>query len=55
MTYASLPFVPSDIDGGPVYEFSIYHLVEVDDPLALFPIRMMDVLDGVASREEADA
>lgn len=27
------PFSPSDIQGGPVYEFSIYHLIEANDAL----------------------
>jgi hypothetical protein len=38
----SLAFLysPSDIDMGPAYEFSVYHLLEVDDECALFPIRM---------------
>ncbi len=34
----AFPYSPSDFDLGAVYEFSIYHLVEVDDPCALFPI-----------------
>ena len=29
-------YSPSDIACGPVYRFSIYHLVEVDDPCELF-------------------
>jgi len=28
----AFPFSPSDIKAGPVYEFSIYHLMEIDDP-----------------------
>ncbi|MBA1774235.1 3-methylaspartate ammonia-lyase, partial [Escherichia coli] len=27
----AFPFSPSDIQGGPVYEFSIYHLIEAND------------------------
>lgn len=34
----AFPFAPSDVSFGPVYEFSIYHLMRVNDPLALFPI-----------------
>jgi hypothetical protein len=43
----AMPFVPSDVDGGEVYEFSIYHLIEVDDPLALFPIEHVTFEGGV--------
>lgn len=34
----AFPFAPSDISFGAVYEFSVYHLMEVEDPLACFPI-----------------
>jgi hypothetical protein len=37
------PFSPLDIPAGPVYEFNIYHLVDESDPLALFPMDLMDV------------
>jgi hypothetical protein len=33
----AFPFSPSDLAGGPVYEFSVYHLLEVEDPVRLFP------------------
>jgi hypothetical protein len=36
----ALPFSPHEGAWGPVYEFSLYHLMEVDDPLAPFPIEM---------------
>lgn len=36
----ALLYSPSDTDMGPVYEFSVYHLLEVDDEKALFPIKM---------------
>lgn len=42
----AVPFVPSDIPTGEVFEFSIYHLVEESDPLALFPIRQARVRAG---------
>ena len=37
-TAGNLAFLysPSDIPCGPVYKFSIYHLVEVEDPCELF-------------------
>ena len=34
----AFPFSPSDIDVGPVYRFSVYHVAEVDNPTELFPI-----------------
>jgi hypothetical protein len=34
----AFPFSPSDIEVGPVYRFSIYHVAEVADPTELFPI-----------------
>ena len=33
-----MPFSPCDIALGPAAEFCIYHLMQVDDPVALFPI-----------------
>jgi hypothetical protein len=33
----AFPFSPADLPAGPVYEFNIYHLMEIDDPAALFP------------------
>ena len=38
-----LPFTPLEIPLGAVAEFSIYHLMEIDDPVALFPIRYEEV------------
>lgn len=34
----AFPFAPSDIPFGPVYEFSVYHLMEVVDAMEQFPI-----------------
>jgi hypothetical protein len=42
----AVPFVPCDIPVGEVFEFSIYHLVREDDPLALFPIKHARVNGG---------
>lgn len=36
----ALPFSPHDAAWGAAYEFSLYHLMEVDDPLAPFPIEV---------------
>lgn len=34
----AFPYSPSDFHAGEVYVFSLYHLIVVDDPCALFPI-----------------
>ena len=40
----AFPFSPSDISVGEVYDFNIWHTVELDDPLSLFPTQWVDVL-----------
>ena len=44
-TSGNLAFLysPSDFDLGEVFEFNIYHLLIVDDPVNLFPITLEDV------------
>lgn len=32
----AFPFAPSDVEFGRVYRFSVYHLLEIDDPVGLF-------------------
>lgn len=39
----AFPFAPSDVSFGPVYEFSVYHLMRVEDPCAHFPVMIMEV------------
>jgi hypothetical protein len=39
----ALPFSPHDAAWGPVYEFSLYHLWQIDDPLMPFPIEEREV------------
>lgn len=39
----AFPFSPSDCKVGEVYEFNIYHLMKVDDPVSLFPVNYMDI------------
>ena len=39
----ALPFSPSDFQVGAVYEFSVYHLMRVDDPAEYFPITYIQV------------
>lgn len=41
----AFPFAPSDIPFGAVYEFSVYHLMEVNDGCELFPIEFVTVED----------
>jgi len=41
----AFPFSPSDIRAGEVYEFSVYHLMELDDP-ADFPLEIVEVKGG---------
>lgn len=36
----AFPYSPSDFSGGEVYEFSLYHLLAVDDPCALFEVHL---------------
>lgn len=38
----AFPYSPSDFHAGEVYEWSVYHLMETDNPLALFPITFID-------------
>jgi hypothetical protein len=39
----ALLYSPSDISCGEVFEFSIYHLMAVDDPTCLFPMYVHEV------------
>ncbi len=39
----AIPFSPSDMPVGPTYEFSMWHIMEIDDPLEPFPIEMVEV------------
>ena len=43
----AFPHSPSDSSHGLVYEFSVYHLLTVDDPLTPFPRRMQQL--GISS------
>jgi hypothetical protein len=36
-----LPFTPGDIDRGPVYQFLLNHVVQVDDPLELVRMKLL--------------
>ncbi len=39
----AFPFSPSDIERGAIYQFSMRHVVEPDDPLEMFPIGYQDI------------
>ena len=39
----AFPYSPSDFKAGEVYAFSVYHLLQVDDPAAIFPIEYIDL------------
>ncbi len=39
----AFPYSPSDFSTGQVFEFSLYHLIEVDDLSSLFPIQVLQV------------
>ncbi|MDR0928660.1 MAG: DUF1446 domain-containing protein [Oscillospiraceae bacterium] len=39
----AFPYSPSDFHAGEVYVFSLYHIIEVEDPCALFPIEFQEV------------
>jgi hypothetical protein len=47
-TAGNLAFLysPSDLKAGPVYQFSVHHLVEVDDPCVFFPFELIDIEGG---------
>ncbi|MDA8235444.1 MAG: acyclic terpene utilization AtuA family protein [Clostridia bacterium] len=39
----AFPYSPSDFKAGEVYRFSIHHLLEVADPVELFPIQWLEL------------
>ena len=43
----AFPFSPSDFKVGEVFAFSLYHLMEVDDPVEYFPITITTLDKGV--------
>ena len=43
ITTMALPYSPYHLDRGPVYQWSLNHVVEVDDPLELFTVEVVDV------------
>ncbi|GGK29185.1 3-methylaspartate ammonia-lyase [Caldalkalibacillus thermarum] len=39
----ALPFAPPEFSAGPVFSFSVYHAVTIDDPLSLFPVKYVEL------------
>ena len=39
----AFPFSPSDFSGGAIYEFNIYHLMEVEDASEFFPVEFKEI------------
>lgn len=39
----AMPFSPSDIPVGAAYRFSVWHAMELDDPLEIFPTEIVDL------------
>ena len=39
----AFPFAPSDVSFGPVYAFSAYHLMLVEDACRFFPVEWLEV------------
>ena len=39
----AIPFSPSDLDGGEAYSFSVWHRMEIDDPLEPFAIEWLEI------------
>lgn len=48
-TAGNLAFLysPSDLKAGEVYKFSVHHLLKVEDPCSLFPMKIIDVKEGL--------
>ncbi len=42
----AFPFSPSDCKVGDVYEFNVYHLMKVEDPMGFFPITYIGFVKG---------
>lgn len=47
----AFPYSPSDMEAGEVFQFSLYGLLEVDDPNGLFPINYYGISKGRVSEE----
>lgn len=47
ITALACPYNPAHIDRGPLYRFNVNHVVEVDDPLEMFPIEYFSSENGI--------
>lgn len=50
----AFPFAPSDISFGPVYEFSVYHLMQIPDGKSLFPVQYFNYKAGKLVEGQSD-
>jgi hypothetical protein len=48
----ALPFSPAELDGSAAYEFVVWHVMELSDPLQLFPIDYRDAGGGTSWQTE---
>jgi len=39
----AFPYSPSDFKAGAVYEFSLNHLIDIEDPVGTFPLKIIDL------------
>jgi hypothetical protein len=54
----AFPMSPLIHDSGPVYRFDIYHVAQLDDweqLSSIFPVEVIEVADGIASRQSKQA
>ena len=49
----AFPYSPSDFKVGEVFGFSLYHLIEVDDPRSLFPMELLEMGEESPDPEES--
>lgn len=49
----AFPYAPSDVPFGAVYQFSVYHLMEIKNPIEMFPVIYMEYKKGKKNEKEA--
>ncbi len=50
----AFPFAPSDIPFGPVYEFSVYHLLQIPDGKSMFPVTYETYAQGKKTKKAGE-
>jgi hypothetical protein len=50
----AMPFAPCEVPMGQVSEFCIYHIMQIADPVELFPIKMK-VIEGVELKSSVES